>query len=165
MLIWHLRTDLALFWNTGLETHNHRTVWHGIQYLHVWREKFQTYHTTAYTLMVFVCWEVYVFTSVWIADSRLSHTLAVIGTVLSTFFASMWKAGVTQVPQLHLSPVNIIHQSLTNYNMYHYGIGQTTSAGYTTEIHTESFPANITGRQFQIIVKKYVNGSIVLRWC
>ena len=84
------------------------------------------------------------FTSVWIADSRLSHTLAVIGTVLSTFFASMWKAGVTQVPQLHLSPVDIIHQSLTNYNMY--GIGQTTSAGYTAEIHTESFPANITRR-------------------
>ena len=93
----------------------------------------------------------------------LSHTLAVIGTVLSTFFASMWKAGVTQVPQLHLSPVNIIHQSLTNYNTYHYGIGQTSSAGYTSKLHTESFPANITGRQFQIIVKKYVYCSIVLR--
>ena len=75
----------------------------------------------------------------------------------------MWKAGVTQVPQLHLSPVNIIHESRTKYETYNYGIGQTTSAGYTTEIHTESFPANITGRQFQIIVKKYVNDSIVIR--
>ena len=101
----------------------------------------------------------------WIADSRLSHTLAVIGTVLSTFFASMWKAGVTQVPQLHLSPVNIIHQSLTKYDTYHYGVGQTTSAGYTTEIHTKSFPADITRRQIQIIVKKYVYCSIVLRGC